>query len=138
MAVQKLGGAAKANPAAKAAPAAEPVKEEKKAAVAIDLNNLAGSYKALEAAAKEKTSTGVKASDMIGTVKKLFDETGKDELLFSGVSAIVKASHGGKKLYNQLRSAILAKNSPYDLVTKEDGHAYVVKGKQAKPEETTQ
>jgi hypothetical protein len=132
MVAQKLGGAAKTAPV-EPAKAGTVKKEEKSAPVTVDLNNLSKSYADLEAAAKQRTATGVKADDMLSTVEELFKETGKDKLLFSGVATIVKAKFG-KKLYNQLRSAILAKTSPYDLVTEADGHAYVVKGKRATTE----
>jgi hypothetical protein len=136
MAINKLGGGAKNAPAATKGAAAPAKKDEKKEApVVVDLSNLKKSYADLEAQAKARTATGVKASDMLTVVGDLFKETGKDKLLFSGVATIVKAKFGNKKLYNQLRSAILAKTSDYDLSTEADGHAYVVKGKKNPPAE---
>jgi hypothetical protein len=125
--VQKLGQ--KAAPKTEAAPVASNVeKKEKVAPVTIDLSNIAKSYKELESTCKEKSSTGVKSSDMLGVVKELFDETGQDELMLSAVSKIVAAKFG-RKLYNQLRSAILSKTSGYDLDTKDNEQVFIVKGK---------
>jgi hypothetical protein len=133
MAVKKLGGAATTAKAVTEEVAAEkaPVKTtEKKQAIVLDMNDLKGSYAALEAAAKVKVSTGVKSADMLDVVRQLFDETGKDELILSGVATLVKEKFGGKKLYNQLRSSILAKSSPYDLETRDDTHTYIIKAPQ--------
>lgn len=128
--VQKLGQ--KAAPKTEATPVASSEKKEKTAPVTIDLNNIAKSYKDLEATCKEKSSTGVKAGEMLGVVKDIFDETGQDELMLAAVSKIVTAKFG-KKLYNQLRSAILSKTSGYDLDTKENEQVFIVKGKKEKP-----
>jgi hypothetical protein len=128
--VQKLGGKATAKPAT--APVVDEGKKETKVPVSIDLSNLRDTYSNLEAACKEKSATGVKADDMIAVVTKVFEETGKDELLLAPVANIVKAQFG-KKLYNQLRSSILAKTSGYDLDTRESGQVFIVKGKKEKP-----
>ena len=125
--VQKLGQkAAPVKPVD--VPAEEVKKVEKAAPVTIDLNDIKGTYSALEATCKEKNSTGVKASDMIAIVKEIFDETGKDELVLAAVNKIVSAKFG-KKLYNQLRTAVLAKTSGYDLDTRENDQVFIVKGK---------
>jgi hypothetical protein len=129
--VQKLGQKA-APKVADVSTSAGTEKKEKVAPVTIDLNNIAKSYKDLEATCKEKSSTGVKASEMLSVVKDIFDETGQDELMLAAVSKIVTAKFG-KKLYNQLRSAILSKTSGYDLDTKENEQVFIVKGKKEKP-----
>lgn len=132
MAVQKLG--AKTAPSKpEAAPAEGAGKKETKAPVKIDLNNLSKTYNELEAATKEKSATGVKSEELLAVVKEVFSETGKDELVLAPVANIVREKFG-KKLYNQLRTAIQGKNSGYDLKNKDNGQVVIVKGKLAPAE----
>jgi hypothetical protein len=127
MAVQKgLGRSAAAVTAA-----GSKGKQETKAAPAekIDITNMsdAEAYKKLVAEAKVRKTSGVKAADMIAQVDKLFADSGEDRIMFSAAHIIAKTRLGGKKIYNPMRSAILAKGSKYTLETGEDGHAYIVR-----------
>lgn len=124
MVVQKgLGKAAPASGAAKES------KADKPAAVKVDIGNMSAkdAYKALVEGAKTRTATGVKSSDLIEIVDKLFQETGEDKIMFSAAATYAKAKMGGKKVYNPLRSAVLAKSSKYDLEQGADGFAYIIR-----------
>ena len=126
MVVQKgLGKSA----AAASAAAPKGSKENKPAAVKVDITGMsdAEAYKKLVAEAKVRKASGVKASDMMAQVDKLFADSGEDKIMFSAAHTIAKTRLGGKKIYNPMRSAILAKTSKYDLETGDDGHAYIVR-----------
>jgi hypothetical protein len=125
MVVQKgLGKAAPVSGAAKDG------KENKPAAAPkVDIGNMSAkdAYKALVEGAKTRTASGVKSSDLIEVVDKLFRETGEDKIMFSAAATYAKAKMGGKKVYNPLRSAVLAKSSKYDLEQGADGFAYIIR-----------
>lgn len=104
-------------------------KDEKVAAVKVDVTNMNAkdAYKALVENAKVRTSTGVKSSDLVEIVDTLFKETGEDKIMFSAAATYARAKMGGKKVYNPLRSAVLAKSSKYDLEQGTDGFAYIIR-----------
>lgn len=96
----------------------------------IDLSTMsvAEIYDTLASQRKARTQGGVTlgAAEARAFLHDLMNETNQDRLVFS-VAAQVLSAKKGRKLYNQLRSAVTAKESGFVLDKDIDGTLYVVR-----------
>jgi hypothetical protein len=89
--------------------------------------SIADLYKTLVAKTVDKKTSSVPSADVYKHLNELFDESGQEQLMFAPAQRVVKTMMGSteKNFYNRVKSAVEAKNSPFETFSGEGGHVYV-------------
>jgi hypothetical protein len=102
----------------------------------MNMDDLVSMYDKYEEQAKARVrgSSGVGSAVYAEVIEKVFS-MGRDEISLAAIAAAIKEETGGRKVYNQLRSFVKGKSSPYELAEDAEGRVVIVRKKEVKKEE---